>query len=281
MSQRLCNGNLGRMSTVAIIGGGKIGEALLAGLIAGGMNPKKIHVANRRSERSQELKEQYCIVPFSDNAQAVDGVDVVFLCVKPNVLVKVADEIAEAVDNNDSTIVVSMAAGVSNASIEEVMAAGTPVLRVMPNTPMLVGKGTSAIAPGRFADEENIEQVSKLLTTVGTVEVIAESDMDAVIAMSGSSPAYLFLFVEAMIDAGVQLGLKREVAKKLASNSIYGAAAMLQETGEEPAQLRSNVCSPGGTTIAAVRSLEESGLRGMMYRAAEAAAQRNAEMGKH
>lgn len=273
-------GSVEAMSTVAIIGGGKIGEALLAGLIAGGMSPKKIHVANRRKERGQELKEQYGILPFEDNSSAADGVDVVFLCVKPKQLVAVVDEISDRVDSNDATIVVSMAAGVKSAAIEEVLAAGTPVLRVMPNTPMLVGQGMSAVAPGRFADEENVEQVRKLLETVGKVAVIDESDIDAVIAMSGSSPAYLFLFVEAMIDAGIGLGLPREVAKTLAIQSMYGAATMLQETGEEPAQLRADVSSPGGTTIAALRSLEESGLRGMVYRAAEAAAQRNAEMSK-
>ncbi|APQ53395.1 Pyrroline-5-carboxylate reductase [Corynebacterium pseudotuberculosis] len=267
------------MTSIAVIGGGKIGEALISGLIAAGMNPKNINVTNRNAEHGQALKEKYGVVSFTENIPAVDQVDVVFLCVKPKQIIKVVEEIADAVDNNSNTTVVSMAAGVNTAAIEEILAAGSPVIRVMPNTPMLVGKGNSAVAPGRFADQSAVEQVRKLLETVGNVTLIEESDLDAVVALSGSSPAYLFLFAEALIDAGVNLGLNREQSKELAVNAFYGAAAMLKETGEEPAQLRANVCSPAGTTIAAIREMEESGLRGMVYRAAEAAAKRNGELG--
>lgn len=267
------------MTSIAVIGGGKIGEALISGLIASGSNPKDIHVTNRTPERGQELKETYGVVPFTENTPAVDDVDVVFLCVKPKDIVKVTEEISSAVDNNESTIVVSMAAGIANSAIEEVLSAGSPVVRVMPNTPMLVGKGMSAVAPGRFVSEEQLEQVNELLSVIGAVRVVEESDMDAVTAMSGSSPAYLFLVAESMIDAGVNLGLTRDAAKELAVNALYGASAMLKETGEEPSQLRANVCSPAGTTIAAVRELEESGIRGAFYRAAEKCAQRSKELG--
>ncbi|NOM65463.1 pyrroline-5-carboxylate reductase [Corynebacterium ulcerans] len=267
------------MTSIAVIGGGKIGEALISGLIAAGMNPKNINVTNRNAEHGQALKEKYGVVSFTENIPAVDEVDVVFLCVKPKQIINVVEEIADAVDNNSNTTVVSMAAGVSTAAIEEILAAGSPVIRVMPNTPMLVGKGNSAVAPGRFADQSAVEQVCKLLETVGNVTLIEESDLDTVVALSGSSPAYVFLFAEALIDAGVHLGLNRDQAKELAVNAFYGAAAMLKETGEEPTQLRANVCSPAGTTIAAIRELEESGLRGMVYRAAEAAAKRNGELG--
>lgn len=268
------------MSSIAVIGGGKIGEALVSGLIANGVDPKDINVTNRSSERGHYLKETYGVVPFTDNVSAVDEVSVVFVCVKPKDVVKVVGEIAEAIDNNTATTVVSMAAGISNAVIEEVLTAGAPVVRVMPNTPMLVGKGMSVVAPGRFVREEQLKEVVELLEAVGAVRVLTESDMDAVTALSGSSPAYIFLIAETMIDAGVHLGLPRDVAKDLAINSIYGAGAMMQETGEEPSQLRANVSSPAGTTIAAIRELEESGLRGAFYRATKACADRSAELGK-
>lgn len=267
------------MTSIAVIGGGKIGEALISGLIASGASPKDIHVTNRTPERGQELKDKYGVVPFTENVPAVDDVDVVLLCVKPKDIVKVADEISSAVDNNDSTTVVSMAAGISNSAIEEVLSAGSPVIRVMPNTPMLVGKGMSAVAAGRFASEEQVQNVVELLETIGAVRVVAESDMDAVTAMSGSSPAYLFLIVESLIDAGVNQGLTRDAAKDLVVNAFYGAAAMLKETGMEPSELRANVSSPAGTTIAALRELEESGIRGAFYRAAEKCAERSKELG--
>lgn len=268
------------MSSIAVIGGGKIGEALVSGLVSSGVNPKDINVTNRNAERGQYLKETYGVVPFTENPSAVDEVSVVFLCVKPKDVANVVEEISDVVDNNTATTVVSMAAGVSNAVIEEALAAGAPVVRVMPNTPMLVGKGVSAVAPGRFVGEEQLQEVVGLLESVGTVRVVAESDMDAVTALSGSSPAYVFLVAEALIDAGVSLGLTREVAKDLAVGAMYGSAAMMQETGTEPTELRANVSSPAGTTIAAIRELEESGLRGAFYRATQACADRSAELGK-
>lgn len=267
------------MTSIAVIGGGKIGEALISGLIASGVSPKDIHVTNRTPERGQKLKDEYGVVPFTENVPAVDDVDVVFLCVKPKDIIKVTEEISSAVDNNDSTTLVSMAAGISNSAIEEVLSAGSPVIRVMPNTPMLVGKGMSAVAAGRFASDEQLQQVVDLLGAIGAVRVVEESDMDAVTAMSGSSPAYLFLIVESMIDAGVNQGLPRDVAKDLAVNAMYGAAAMLKETGTEPSELRANVSSPAGTTIAALRELEESGVRGAFYRAVEKCAERSRELG--
>ncbi|MCQ9351769.1 pyrroline-5-carboxylate reductase [Corynebacterium sp. 153RC1] len=265
--------------SIAILGGGKIGEALIAGLVAGGVNPKDIHVTNRTEATGQALEERYGVVPMTDNNGAASDADVVFLCVKPKQIVGLLEEVAQTIDNNANTVVVSMAAGVTNAAMEEVLAAGSPVVRVMPNTPMLVGAGMSAVAPGRFAREEDVELVTELLEKVGEVTVIEESEMDAVVALSGSAPAYYFLFTEALIDAGVSLGLPRDVAKRFAVSSAAGAGKMLAELGEEPATLRANVSSPAGTTIAALRELEESGLRGAVYRAAEACAQRNKELG--
>ncbi|MEJ6012858.1 pyrroline-5-carboxylate reductase [Corynebacterium sp. H127] len=268
------------MTKIAVIGGGKIGEALISGLVAGGTNPKDIHVANRRPERGKELVEAYGVTDYTDVNQAVEDVDVVFLCVKPKDTLSVLASVTDTLDNNSQdTTVISMAAGIAVKSLEEVVSAGTPIVRVMPNTPMLVRRGTTAISPGRFVIEEQLEQIKDLLGALGDVFVVEESQMDAVVAMSGSSPAYFFLFVEAMIDAGINLGLPRDLAKNLAVSAATGAAALMQETGEEPAMLRANVSSPGGTTIKAIRELEQSGLRGMVYRATEKCAAHSEELG--
>ena len=267
------------MSSIAVIGGGKIGEALIVGLINGGINPKSIHVTNREPERNQYLRDKYAVLTFDDNILAVDGVDVVFLCVKPKVVASVVEEISNRVDNNEATTVVSMVAGISIAVVEEGLAAGAPVIRVMPNTPMLVGAGMCAMAAGRFVEAEQLARVKDLLSMVGAVRVVDEHDMDAVTAMSGSAPAYLFLLVEAMIDAGVNLGLTRGAARELSTMTFYGAAKMLLDTGVEPAELRANVSSPGGSTIAAIREFEEAGLRAAVYRATEACAHRSKELG--
>ncbi|QGU02958.1 Pyrroline-5-carboxylate reductase [Corynebacterium kalinowskii] len=268
------------MTKIAVIGGGKIGEALISGLVAGGHSPKDIHVANRRPERGKELVETYAITDYTDVNQCIEDVDVVFMCVKPKDTLSILASMSDTLDNNaEDTTVISMAAGVTLKSLEEVVSAGTPIVRVMPNTPMLVRRGTSVMSPGRFVGEEQLEQIKGLLGTVGDVFVVDESHMDAVVAMSGSSPAYFFLFVEAMIDAGINLGLPRAVAKELAVSSLVGSGHLMQESCEEPAVLRANVSSPGGTTIRAIRELEQSGLRGMVYRATEKCAQRSNELG--
>ncbi|MFV8394852.1 pyrroline-5-carboxylate reductase [Corynebacterium hindlerae] len=268
------------MTKIAVVGGGKIGEALISGLVAGGYSPKDIHVANRRPERGKELVDAYGVIDYTDVGQSVEDVDVVFLCVKPKDTLSLLSSLSDTLDNNSQdTTVISMAAGISVKSLEEVVSAGTPIVRVMPNTPMLVRRGTSAISPGRFVGDEQLAQITELLEALGDVFVVEESQMDAVVAMSGSSPAYFFLFVEAMIDAGINLGLPRDLAKNLAISAAAGSTALMQETGLEPSELRANVSSPGGTTIKAIRELEQSGLRGMVYRATEKCASRSAELG--
>lgn len=268
------------MNNLVVIGGGKIGEALIAGLVESGIDPQTITVTNRRAERGQELRENYGIRHTSDNRQAVKDASVVFLCVKPKGIIDMVGEISEVVEENDTqTVLVSMAAGVTLGAMEDAVVAGTPVVRVMPNTPMLVGRGMNAISAGRFVSEEQLAEVTELLSAVGEVLAVEESDMDAVTALAGSSPAYYFLVTEALIDAGVSLGLTRQVAEKLATTSAAGAGVMMSETGTDPATLRTNVSSPAGTTVAALRELEESGIRGAFFRAAEACAKRSAELG--
>lgn len=268
------------MSNLAVLGGGKIGEALISGLINAGADPQSITVTNRRPERGAELRDTYGVRDLTDNRQAVEGASVVFLCVKPKGITALIGEISDSLeDNDDTTVLVSMAAGIPIAAMEDAAVAGTPIVRVMPNTPMLVGRGMNAVAPGRFVTDEQLAEVTRLLGTVGEVVPVAESDMDAVTAVAGSSPAYFFLVAEALIDAGVSLGLTRDVAEKLVTTTAAGAGIMLAESGVDPATLRANVSSPAGTTVAALRELEESGIRGAFFRATEACAERSAELG--
>lgn len=235
---------------IAIYGGGKIGEALTAGLVAAGHTD--VAVVNRRPERSEYFRETYGVRSSEDPQDAV--ADVVFIAVKPYAVKEVLRGLAPHLA--EETTVVSLAAGVSLAQLAEA-APQAEVVRVMPNTPMLKGLGMCAIAPAPGVDTAEVES---LLRSVGETIVVEEKDMDAVTALSGSSPAYVYLFAEALVDAGVARGLSRTVASTLAIQSIRGAGEML--AGEaSPTQLRYDVTSPGGTTAAALRALEDGGLR--------------------
>lgn len=269
------------MERIAVIGAGNIGEALISGLVASGVDPAAITATNRSQERSAELAERYGVRTTADNREAVRDADVALLCVKPGqVLDVIADVGEELINSGSSTVLVSLAAGITLAAMDgAVSAAGTPIVRVMPNTPMVVGKGVLAVACGRFVDGNQRSDVVKLLSAVGQVVEVSESQMDAVTAISGSGPAYFFLVAEALTDAGVSLGLPRDMAKQLACATAAGAGAML-EGGDSPVQLRANVSSPAGTTVRAIRELEESGLRGAFYRATEICARRSEELGK-
>lgn len=267
------------MGTIAIVGAGNIGEALISGLVAAGHDPQEIIASNRTPERSEYLEQEYGVRTSADNHAAVSSADYVFLCVKPPQITKLLAELSDTLDNNDDAVVVSMAAGITVTAMEEAASAGTPIVRVMPNTPMLVGKGLSACSPGRFVTEQQMEGVTEILRAVGEVVVVGEEKMDAVVALSGSAPAYYFLVTEALVDAGVHLGLPRDLATQLAKSSAAGAGALLAARDDEPATLRANVSSPAGTTVAALRELEESGIRGAFFRAADAAARRSAELG--
>ena len=269
------------MERIAVIGAGNIGEAFISGLVANGVEPGSITATNRSSSRSAELAKRYGVRTTSNNREAVRDADVALLCVKPAQILDVIAEVGEELtDSGSSTVLVSMAAGVTIAAMEDaVSAAGTPIVRVMPNTPMLVGKGVLAAACGRFVGEEQRDAVVELLSAAGQVVQVAESQIDAVTAISGSSPAYFFLVAEALVDAGVSLGLPRDLAEQLACATAAGAGAML-EGEDSPVQLRANVSSPAGTTVRAIRELEESGLRGAFYRATEICAERSAELGK-
>ncbi len=265
------------MTTIAILGAGKIGEALLAGLLAAGRTPGSLLFTERSADRAQELTRRYGVNGV-DNATAARDADVLVVAVKPQDIEPLLVEVGAAI--TPGTLVVSVAAGLPTALYERRLPPGTAVVRAMPNTPILVGEAMSAISPGSHATAAHLQTVEDLLSSVGKVVRVPESQQDAVTALSGSGPAYFFYLVEAMIDAGILLGLPRTVAAELIIQSAVGSARMLRDTGEHPVALREAVTSPGGTTISAIRELENHGVRAALLSAIEAAALRSAELGR-
>ncbi|BBX18874.1 pyrroline-5-carboxylate reductase [Mycolicibacterium duvalii] len=290
------------MPRIAIIGGGNIGEALLAGLLRAGRQVKDLVVAEKSPGRADYLSKKYSVL-VTTVSEAVDTAHYVVIAVKPgditHVIGDIADTAARAESNAAEQVFVSVAAGVSTEFYENKLPAGSPVVRVMPNAPMLVGGGVSALAPGRFATDEHLKQVSTLFDAVGGVLTVTEAQMDAVTAVSGSGPAYFFLMVEALVDAAVDAGLSRAVATDLAVQTMAGSAAMLLERLDQsapdgeaapagpiaavldtsPAELRATVTSPGGTTAAGLRELERGGLRAAVANAVAAAKTRSEQLG--
>jgi len=264
-------------SGLAIIGGGKIGEALLSGLIRRS-GREGLVVCERSPERAAQLQERHGI-PAVDLAEGAARARTLLIAVKPQDIGTLLAGLAEHVDP-ERHLVVSVAAGVPTATIEAALPAGTPVVRVMPNTPALVDEGMSVLAAGAHAGESHLDEAEALLASVGRVRRVPESQLDAVTALSGSGPAYFFYLVEAMIDAGILLGLPRALAADLIVQTALGAAVMLRDSGEHPVQLREAVTSPGGTTIAAIRELERHGVRAALIAAIEAAHDRSVELGR-
>jgi len=262
---------------LAIIGGGKIGEALLSGLIRRS-GREGLVVCERSPERAAQLQERHGI-PAVDLAEGAARARTLLIAVKPQDIGTLLAVLAEHVDPGRH-LVVSVAAGVPTATIEAALPAGTPVVRVMPNTPALVDEGMSVLAAGAHAGESHLDEAEALLASVGRVRRMPEGQLDAVTALSGSGPAYFFYLVEAMIDAGILLGLPRALAADLIVQTALGAAVMLRDSGEHPVQLREAVTSPGGTTIAAIRELERHGVRAALIAAIEAAHDRSVELGR-
>jgi pyrroline-5-carboxylate reductase len=265
------------MTTIAVLGAGKIGEALLSGLLSGGRLPEQLLFTERYAERAAELTKQYGVRAV-DVATAAKEADVLVVAVKPQDIDPVLDDLAPNVSPRN--LVVSLCAGLPTSLYERRLPDNVPVVRVMPNTPMLVGQAMSVISAGKHAEAQHLALVEEILSTVGEVIRVPESQQDAVTALSGSGPAYFFFLVEAMIDAGILLGLPRNVAEKLIIQSAVGAAAMLAQTGEHPVILREAVTSPAGTTIMAIRELERHGVRAALLAAIEAARDRSQELGR-
>lgn len=259
-------------SVVAVLGAGVMGETMVSGLLRSGRPASQLVIAERRPERVTELRERYG-VDVVDTAEAVQRADTLMLVVKPQDMERLLAEIAPNV--RPGQLVVSMAAGIPTTYLEDQLAAGVVVIRCMPNTPALVDQGMAALAPGSRCEEHHLQEAESLLRATGKVVRVPESQLDAVTAISGSGPAYVFYVVESMIEAGVHLGLPRAVAAEMVVQTVSGAATLLRETGEHPTVLRERVTSPGGTTAAAVRSLENGKVRADFLAAMEAARDRS------
>ncbi|MEU8758430.1 pyrroline-5-carboxylate reductase [Streptomyces sp. NPDC048659] len=261
--------------TVAVLGTGKIGEALLSGMIRAGWRPAHLLVTARRAERAEELHARYGVETVG-NAEAAKRADILILAVKPQDMGRLLDELAPHVTAD--RLVVSAAAGIPTAFIEERLATGTPVVRVMPNTPVVVDEGMSVISAGSHATHAHLVHTEEIFGGVGKTLRVPESQQDAATALSGSGPAYFYYLVEAMTDAGILLGLPRAQAHDLIVQAAIGAAVMLRDSGEHPVKLREAVTSPAGTTISAIRELENHGVRAALIAALEAARDRSREL---
>lgn len=263
---------------VAILGGGKMGEALLSGLLRSGRSTEEIMVTARREERARELAEKYGVRTALDNAEAAAWAKTLVITVKPQDIEPLLAQIAGAV--TPEHVVVSVAAGIRCSLIERAMPGEVAVVRVMSNVPVHVDEAMSAISPGAHADDKHLAVAEELLGSVGRVARLPEEHLDAVTATSGSGPAYFALLAEAMIDACILLGLSRDVATELIVQTMIGSAKMLRDMGTHPVELREMVTSPGGTTIVAIRELEQAGVRAAFLNAIDAARQRSAELAK-
>jgi pyrroline-5-carboxylate reductase len=264
---------------VAFLGTGKMGEALVSGLIrAGGRSPGEIMVTARREERARELSERHGVASSLSNQEAASWAPTLILAVKPQDMEDLLDQVGSAVA--EEHLVISFAAGIRTSFIEHRLTARVPVVRVMSNVPVLVDEAMSVVSPGGYAEDKHLAVAEELHGYVGRVIRLSEVHQDAVTATSGSGPAYFALLAEAMIDGCILLGLSRDVATELIVQTMLGSAKMLRDTGKHPVEIREMVTSPGGTTIAAIRHLEQAGVRAAFLNAIDAARQRSAELAK-
>ena len=269
------------MSTrrVAFLGGGKMGEALVSGLIrSGGRAAEEIMVTCRREERARELAEGHGVSTTVSNPEAAGWAETLVLTVKPQDMEELLAQVGGHVTPDH--LVISFAAGIRTALIESRVPQGVPVIRVMSNVPVLVDEAMSVISPGTHAEDKHLAVGEELLGSVGKVIRLPEKDQDAVTATSGSGPAYFALLAEAMIDACILLGLSRDVATELIVQTMLGTAKMLRDTKAHPVEIREMVTSPGGTTISAIRELEQAGVRAAFLNAIEAARKRSTELAR-
>jgi pyrroline-5-carboxylate reductase len=262
------------MQRIAIIGGGRIGEALLAGLLSAGWSD--IVVTSRRQERVAELADRHGVDATTSNGDAVRGAAIVVIAVKPQDIDALLDDVGSVLVREQT--VISVAAAIPTARIEAKLSDGVPVVRAMPNAPSTVHEGMAGIAPGAHAGDAQLAIAEDVLSHLGRVVRVPEQAMDAVTALSGSGPAYFALLAEAMIEAGILLGLSREISTTLVVQTMLGTAKQLRDERMHPVELRESVTSPGGTTIAAIRELEQAGVRAAFLNAIQAAMTRAREL---
>ncbi|PLX89181.1 MAG: pyrroline-5-carboxylate reductase [Desulfuromonas sp.] len=263
---------------IGFLGGGNMAEAIIKGLLQGEYPVDRVLVSEPSEARREHLAEAYGVASTPDNLELVRQCEIVVLSIKPQIAEEVLEEIS--LEFGEDKLLVSILAGVSSAMIEGHLVGSPRVVRVMPNTPALVGEGASTISAGSNSTAEDLQLVRHLFETVGQVQMIDERQMDAATGLSGSGPAYVYTVIEALADGGVREGLRRDVAHALAVQTVVGAALMVRETGEHPAILRDRVCSPGGTAITGVSTLENKGLRTTLMEAVSAAANRSRELGQ-
>jgi pyrroline-5-carboxylate reductase len=263
---------------VTFLGAGNMANAIIKGLLRAGLAKDKITATVRRDEKKLELEAAHGIRVGFDNVAAAKEAEVIVLSVKPQALDKLLTQIAPAIDR--SKLIVSVAAGVPIAAIERRLGSGARIVRTMPNTPCLVGLGATALSAGEHATPEDLALATAMFDSVGLTTVVDEYQLDAVTGLSGSGPAYIFLIIEALSDAGVKVGLSRHQSLKLAAQTVLGSAKLLMETGQHPGQLKDQVTSPGGTAIAGLHTLEAGGLRTTLIDAVEAATKRARELGE-
>lgn len=264
---------------IGFVGCGAMARALCGGLVAAGVPTDHLRGSDVDAGQRSAFESELAVATTSDNGELVAASDIVVLCVKPGVVAGVLRDLPPG-SGADQKLWISIAAGVRLAALEAVLGAESRVVRVMPNTPALVGAGASVLCPNARANDDDRAAADALFTAVGTTwEAPAEHLLDAVTGLSGSGPAYVFLFLEALGDAGVRQGLPREAAYQLAFQTVLGAARLALESGRHPADLKDQVTSPGGTTIAGLEQLEAAGVRAAIYSAVEAATRRSRELG--
>ena len=261
---------------LGFVGAGNMAQAIIGGVLASGLLKKEEIIASDvMPEMAELVKEKFGIHTTTDNNEVAKA-DIIFLAVKPVYCQKVIEGIREQISENQ--IIVSIVAGKTVTWLEEMFGGKKKIVRTMPNTPALVGEGITAACPNENVTSEETEQVCEILESFGKAEVVTESIMDAVVAISGSSPAYVFLFIEAMADAAVAEGMPRAQAYRFAAQAVLGSAKMVLETGKHPGELKDMVCSPAGTTIDAVRVLEQTGFRSSVMECMKACAEKSRKL---
>ena len=262
---------------IGFLGGGAMGEALVAGLLRAGLAaPSQIYISDVSEQRLEQLRQKLGVNTTADNRAVAREADIVVIAVKPYVAAAVLKEIAA--EAKPDQVYISIAAGVTISQIESFLEGPVPVIRVMPNTPCLVGEGASAISAGKHAGEESVKAARAIFNAAGKAVEVPEQQLDCVTGLSGSGPAYMYLVLESLIDGAVRLGLPGDTARELAAQTMLGAAKMVLETTEHPAKLKNMVTTPGGTTAAGLFALEEGALRSVLMKAVADAARRSREM---
>jgi pyrroline-5-carboxylate reductase len=262
---------------IAVLGAGKMGGILIKALVEKHqLSPQNVRATVAHAGRTKELSKKLGVKVTTDNVAAVDGADIILVCVKPQVVQELMEQISDKVSAKQ--IVISVAASVHTSQIESAIGAGVPVVRAMPNTPCVLGKGMTGICKGQYAEQHHVDAACALFDIVGRTVVVDEKHMDAVTALSASGPAYIYIILESLAEAGVKVGLPRDIATLLAAQTTLGAATVVLETGDHPALLKDAVTTPAGCTIDAIMELEEGKLRVTLIKAVVKAAQRAKEL---